>query len=57
MSDARMTSTGHAGSAAPWLDAHFESARAEYEEALRFVGIGRAQRCSMRAVARVATFR
>ena len=39
MSDARMTSTGHAGSDAPWLDAHFESARAEYEEALRFVGI------------------
>ena len=34
-----MTSTGHAASDAPWLDAHFESARAEYEEALRFVGI------------------
>jgi ubiquinone/menaquinone biosynthesis C-methylase UbiE len=24
---------------APWLDQHFESARAEYEESLRFVGI------------------
>jgi arsenite methyltransferase len=39
MSDARMTSTGHVGSDAPWLDAHFEAARAEYEDALRFVGI------------------
>jgi arsenite methyltransferase len=39
MSGAWMTSTGHAASGAPWLDAHFESARAEYEEALRFVGI------------------
>ena len=39
MSGAWMTSTGHAVSDAPWLDMHFESARAEYEEALRFVGI------------------
>ncbi|WP_162815705.1 class I SAM-dependent methyltransferase [Microvirga aerophila] len=39
MSDARMTSTGHAVSDAPWLDLHFQIARAEYEEALRFVGI------------------
>jgi arsenite methyltransferase len=39
MSDMAMTSTGHRGSAASWLDAHFEAARAEYEEALRFVGI------------------
>jgi ubiquinone/menaquinone biosynthesis C-methylase UbiE len=34
-----MTSTGHAVSDAPWLDLHFQVARAEYEEALRFVGI------------------
>ncbi|WP_262272414.1 class I SAM-dependent methyltransferase [Microvirga yunnanensis] len=39
MSDTRMTSTGHAVSDAPWLDLHFWTARAEYEEALRFVGI------------------
>jgi arsenite methyltransferase len=39
MSDARMTSTGHAVSDAPWLDLHFQTARAEYEEAIRFVGI------------------
>jgi len=39
MSEMAMTSTGHALSDAPWLDAHFESARAEYEDALRFVGI------------------
>jgi arsenite methyltransferase len=39
MSDSRMTSTGHAVSDAPWLDLHFQTARAEYEEALRFVGI------------------
>jgi arsenite methyltransferase len=39
MSGAWTTSTGHRASDAPWLDHHFESARAEYEEALRFVGI------------------
>jgi arsenite methyltransferase len=39
MSDTGMTSTGHAVSDAPWLDLHFQVARAEYEEALRFVGI------------------
>jgi len=39
MSETGITSTGHAVSDAPWLDVHFESARAEYEEALRFVGI------------------
>jgi SAM-dependent methyltransferase len=39
MSEMAMSSTGHALSDAPWLDVHFESARAEYEDALRFVGI------------------
>lgn len=39
MSEMAMTSTGHALSDALWLDAHLESARAEYEDALRFVGI------------------
>ena len=39
MSDARMTSTGHAVSDAPWLDLHFQTCRAEYDDALRFVGI------------------
>jgi arsenite methyltransferase len=39
MSEMATTSTGHALSDAPWLDAHFESTRAEYEDALRFVGI------------------
>ncbi len=39
MSGAWTTSTGHAVSGAPWLDLHFQSSRAEYEEALRFVGI------------------
>lgn len=39
MSDTRTTSTGHAVSDAPWLDLHFQVARPEYEEALRFVGI------------------
>ena len=33
------TSTGHAMADASWLDAHFESARAEYEASLRDVGI------------------
>jgi arsenite methyltransferase len=39
MSGARMTSTGHAVSDAPWLDLHFQTARAKYQETLRFVGI------------------
>jgi arsenite methyltransferase len=39
MSGMGMTSTGHELGDAPWLDVHFESARSEYEEALRFVGI------------------
>ena len=39
MSEMAMTSTGHALGDASWLDAHFESARAEYEDAVRFVGI------------------
>ena len=39
MSGAWTTSTGHMASEASWLDHHFESARAEYEEALRFVGL------------------
>ena len=39
MSNARMTSTGHAVSDARWLDLHFQTARAEYEEAIRFIGI------------------
>lgn len=33
------TSTGHEASAAGWLDLHFESARPEYEEALRHAGL------------------
>jgi len=39
MSQIAMTSTGHGQSDAPWLDAHFQSALPEYEDALRFVGI------------------
>ena len=39
MTDTRMTSTGHALSDAPWLDLHFQTARAEYEDAARFAGI------------------
>jgi arsenite methyltransferase len=39
MTDTRMTSTGHALSDAPWLDLHFQTARAEYEDSARFVGI------------------
>ena len=34
-----VTSTGHDLSAGQWLDTHFESARPEYEAALRQVGI------------------
>lgn len=33
------TSTGHSLSEASWLDAHFESARVEYEESVRWIGI------------------
>jgi ubiquinone/menaquinone biosynthesis C-methylase UbiE len=40
MSDMAMMSTGHMASGASWLDAHFESARPKYEDALRFVEIG-----------------
>jgi arsenite methyltransferase len=39
MSVSPLTSTGHALSDAAWLDDHFESARTEYEECLRSVGI------------------
>lgn len=39
MSATRETSTGHAVSDASWLDSHFQSARPEYEESLRYVGI------------------
>jgi ubiquinone/menaquinone biosynthesis C-methylase UbiE len=39
MSDMAATSTSHMASDTSWLDAHFESAQAEYEDALRFVGI------------------
>jgi SAM-dependent methyltransferase len=39
MTGTRTTSTGHALSDAPWLDDHFQSARPEYEESLRYVGV------------------
>ena len=39
MADAKRTSTGHELSDSQWLDAHFEVARAEYEAALRHVGV------------------
>ena len=39
MTATAMTSTGHAVSDAPWLDAHFQAALPEYEDALRFVGV------------------
>ena len=39
MTGANVTSTGHDLSAARWLDTHFESARPEYEAALRQVGM------------------
>jgi arsenite methyltransferase len=39
MSSTYTSSTGHEASAAGWLDLHFESARPEYEDALRQVGI------------------
>lgn len=39
LSSLNKTSTGHEASDAGWLDRHFESARSEYEESLRRVGI------------------
>ncbi|MBV8911484.1 MAG: methyltransferase domain-containing protein [Acetobacteraceae bacterium] len=39
MSELSETSTGHALSEGGWLDTHYASARAEYEEGLRWVGI------------------
>ncbi len=39
MADAKATSTGHELSDGQWLDVHYESARPEYEAALRNVGV------------------
>lgn len=39
MTGIKRTSTGHAVADAPWLDVHFRSARAEYEDSLRQIGI------------------
>ena len=39
MAGENVTSTGHDLSAARWLDTHYESARPEYEAALRDVGV------------------
>lgn len=39
MTGTGLTSAGHAVADAPWLDVHFRSARPEYEESLRQVGI------------------
>jgi arsenite methyltransferase len=39
MTGTKLTSTGHALADTSWLDHHFESARPEYEESLRYVGI------------------
>jgi arsenite methyltransferase len=39
MSETKLTSTGHALADTPLLDNHFQSARAEYEDCLRSVGI------------------
>ena len=36
---AKATSTGHAQAGTDWLDVHFQAARAEYEDALRDVGV------------------
>src|SRR5262245_9978402 len=36
---ANATSTGHAQAGTDWLDVHFQAARAEYEDALRYVGV------------------
>jgi ubiquinone/menaquinone biosynthesis C-methylase UbiE len=43
MAGENVTSTGHDLSAARWLDTHFESARSEYEAALRRVGVKRGE--------------
>jgi len=43
MAAKEVTSTGHDLSAAQWLDTHFESARPEYEAALRRVGVSRGE--------------
>jgi len=43
MAGENVTSTGHDLSAARWLDKHFESARPEYEAALRHVGVKRGE--------------
>src|SRR5450631_1579908 len=37
--NSHLTSAGHALSEGSWLDAHFASARPEYEDSLRHVGI------------------
>jgi hypothetical protein len=37
MSRARTTSASHEASGAPWLDRHFRSSRAEYENSLSSV--------------------
>jgi arsenite methyltransferase len=39
MHETKLTSTGHALADTAWLDHHFEAARPEYEESLRYVGI------------------
>jgi SAM-dependent methyltransferase len=39
MTGTKLTSTGHAAADTPWLDHHFQSARPEYEDSLRHVGI------------------
>jgi SAM-dependent methyltransferase len=39
MTATKVTSTGHALADASWLDHHFQSARPEYEQSLRHVGI------------------
>jgi ubiquinone/menaquinone biosynthesis C-methylase UbiE len=39
MSGTKMTSTGHAVADTHWLDHHFQSARPEYEDSLRKVGV------------------
>ena len=39
MTGTKVTSTGHAAADTPWLDHHYQSARPEYEDSLRHVGI------------------
>lgn len=39
MSHAQQTSTGHDLSGGAWLDVHYQSAKVEYEEGLRWVGV------------------